>query len=152
MTLAKAKRGPENNTVKESAESEKNDFYTFLKRTGGYALGGLCIFAVYLAVQLFGRSTQPSLLFLLADGLTITAVLLLIFTGLQALNHNGMLDWAAYMLYQARFLLMHKKDHEYENFFAFRKLRKRSSASLLPGVYAAALYMAAGMAFSFLVV
>ena len=116
-----------------------------------YAVAGLLLAVLYAALHDgFQPESAASACFVWGDALTEAAVLLMCAEGASYLSRHGMLDWLFYVLYQSRFLLMHKEDKEYTNFYDFKTLRKRSTVPYWPGLIVALMYFIAGFVMSML--
>ena len=96
-----------------------------------------------------GAFSQPGAkgLLLWGDGVSIAGVLVLLCTGGFWLDRKGMLDFAAYALYQARYLLSRKRSTQERltNYSDFKQLRQRGTKPLWPWASVGIAFLAAGV-------
>ena len=117
-----------------------------------YSLGGCLLLLIFEIIR--GGFTAAGInqgLLLWSDGFTVSGILLLFLIAGKLLNRGGYLDWAAYFLFQAKFLLRRMKPEEYVNFYDFRKLREHKGGPLTMGITTALLFLITGTALAFFV-
>ena len=92
------------------------------------------------------RSGSQALL-LWGDGVTIAGVILLLCAGAFFLDRKGVWDFAAYWLYQARYLLAGKRSSKERltSYKDFKKLRQRGTKPLWPWISVGTVFFALGL-------
>ena len=92
------------------------------------------------------RSGSQALL-LWGDGVTIAGVILLLCAGAFFLDRKGVWDFAAYWLYQARYLLAGKRSSKERltSYKDFKKLRQRGTKPLWPWISVGTAFFALGL-------
>lgn len=81
------------------------------------------------------------------DGVSIAGVLVLLCTGGFWLDRKGILDFAAYALYQARYLLSRKRSTQERltNYSDFKQLRQHGTKPLWPWASVGIAFLATGV-------
>lgn len=93
------------------------------------------------------RQSGARLLLIWGDGITMAGVILLLCAGAFALDRKGVWDFAAYALYQARYLLSRKRagQEHLTSFSDFKRLRSRGTKPLWPWISIGAAFLATGV-------
>lgn len=111
------------------------------------ALLGVALTLLY-AVPKGGFSCSGGhLLLLWGDGITISGVLLLLCAAAFSLDRKGIWDFAAYALYQARYLLAGKRTEgtQLTCYSDFKQIRQRGVKPLWPWFSVGTAFLAAGV-------
>ncbi len=111
-----------------------------------------CIMMVaYFIVNFDWRSANQIPLHV-SNAFSIAGMMLLLAAGFGWLQKNHMTDWLGYALYQARFLLLNKKEKSFTNFFDYRAEKEKEYQNLLiwPRFWVGILLLALGLLFGLL--
>lgn len=111
------------------------------------SLFGIALTLLYAIPKGGLHQSGSQLLLIWGDGITMAGVILLLCVGAFALDRKGVWDFAAYALYQARYLLSGKRAEKegLTSFSDFKHLRSRGTKPLWPWVSVGAAFLAAGV-------
>lgn len=121
--------------------------YQIMTSLRSAAIFGVALVLLYAIPNGGLTRSGPQALLLWGDGVTIAGVILLLCTGAFFLDRKGVWDFAAYWLYQARYLLAGKRSSKERlaSYKDFKKLRQRGTKPLWPWLSVGTVFFALGL-------
>ena len=116
----------------------KHKRYQIIVTFRRYLLGCMALVLLYAVLhQGFSPMNIAGIMRIWGDAFVISSVILLEITGVLWLDRSGYADWIAYSLHLSRFLLSHKKDESFVNYYDYKSLREHNIRLLWPGIVTA---------------
>lgn len=135
----------------QSKLSQLQTLQQLLRSFRNYSVGGAAlVFSYAILHHGFSSASISDTVLIWGDAFTISGVFLFLIVGALALYQKGYLDWVAYGLYLSRFLLLHRRNAEYVNFYDYKKMRNQPHTMYWPGLLTATFFFLLGLGLSML--